>query len=91
MAKRKTLAKKGRKNRRTRRNLLKRDGGGLGRDVGSILSFGIINGTDKYHNYKFRRDMDKIYAKTEEKAKKSGSEYTEEEKKYLRRFGQYED
>ncbi len=90
MAKRKTLTKKGKKNRQTRRNLLKR-GGGFRRDVGSILSLGIINGTDKYHDYKFRRGLKKAYAEAEEKANKSGPEYTEEEKNYLRRFGQYED
>jgi hypothetical protein len=89
MAKRKTLAKKGKKNRKTRRNLLKR-GGGLGRDVGSMLTFGVINGTDKYNDYKFIKSMDKIRADAEKKAKKSGAEYTEEEKRYLKQFGQYD-
>lgn len=58
MAKRKTLAKKGRKNRRTRRNLLKR-GGGWKRD---LLSYtGLVDSTAKHKEKKKPEMTDEEY------------------------------
>jgi hypothetical protein len=69
MAKRKTLAKKGRKNRRTRRNLLKR-GGGWKRD---ILSYtGLVDSTAKHREKKRPEMTDEEYEKELEKFYENG-------------------
>ncbi len=63
MAKRKTVAKKGRKNRKTRRNLLKR-GGGWRQDI--LRYTGFVDRTAKHREKEERDEKDRIeYEKRE--------------------------
>lgn len=87
MAKRKTLAKKGRKNRRTRRNRLEKNkkGGDIFRDIGHLVLPKTIRSS---HDVSIEKLLGPNYNSTTNKKPATGR-YTEEERKYAKyHFGE---